>query len=91
MFAIFRNSRNNLASSFFHIFHLASLWVGNLLDRHASTASSVSQAIQLMQHDWDSSQVVQITSTETEAASDEPILIIDVPDLDPLAPDSANN
>ena len=48
---IFRNTRNNLASSFFHIFHLASLWAENLLDRHAWAASSVSQAIQLMQQD----------------------------------------
>ena len=55
---IFRNSSYNIASSFFHIFRLASLWAGNLLGRQAAATSSATQAIQMMQQDWDSSQVV---------------------------------
>ena len=52
---IFRNSSFNLAFFFFHIFHLASSWVGILLGRQAVAASSATQAIQKMQQDWDSS------------------------------------
>ena len=53
-------------------------------------ASSATQAIQLIQQEWDSSLVMQITSIESEAVSDDPIIISNIPDLDPLVPDAAN-
>lgn len=58
---------------------------------HTSAVSSVSQAIQMIRHDWVSSQVVWITFTETDVVSDELILIFDVLDLDHLVPDSVIN
>ena len=88
---IFRQASFTLTSSFFNIFHFALLWTGILLGRHAVAASSATQAIHQMQQEWDSTQVVQITSNDTEVVSDEPILVSDIPDLDPLVPDAANN
>ena len=87
---IFRNASFNVASSFFNIFHLALLWTGILLGRQAVATSSATQAIHRMHPEWDSTQVVQITSNETEVVSDEPILISDILDLNSLVPDAAN-
>ena len=47
------------------------MWAENLMAGHTSTASSISQAIQQMQQDWDQSQGVQTNpSFEGQAVGD---------------------
>ena len=87
---IFRNSRSNLASIFFQIFHFASDWAENCLAGHASAASAVTQAIQLLQQDWDHSQGVQIPSSEGLVAGDA-LAVPRVVELDLLVPDAVDN
>ena len=56
---IFRQRSKNLSSLFYQILYLTSCWVDNLLTGQGSGSSSISQAIQQMQHDWDQIQAAQ--------------------------------
>ena len=60
---IFRNQGGNLSSILCQIFHFSSVWADNLLTGHTSVASSISQAIQQLQQEWDQSHSMQPVST----------------------------
>ena len=57
---------------------------------HASAASSVTQAIQLLQHNWDHSQGVQNPSSEGNVAGIA-LAAVGTVDVDILIPDAADS
>ena len=60
---IFRRHGKNLSSLLYQILHLTSYWTDTLLIGHGSVISSISQAIQQIQHDLDQVHTVQASST----------------------------
>ena len=85
---IFRRMTSNLVSICFQIFHFATVWAENILARHTSTTSSVSQAIQQLYQDWDISQGRYLLNAEEHVTGDALAVSREV-ELDLLIPDAS--
>ena len=72
---IFRQRGKNLSSLLYQILHLTSCWVDTLLTSYGSTVSSMSQAIQQMQHDLDQVHAMQASSTPLVRPINIPVVV----------------